>query len=206
MAVIGAALAFAADRVSPYHFALGENHYRGKAMHPPIPATNVVAVAGAATNSLQELLAARFKAEGLQLADSNRVMQLFNDPRRQVGGVLFIDSRNDEEYRAGHIPGAYLFNRFHKENYIADIIQPCQMAEQVVFYCNGGDCDDSEHTAIMLRDSIPQMPKTNVFVYGGGMHEWASNSLPIEVGARNSGMLTNLTRSATSPRAEAAHP
>ena len=65
-------------------------------------------------------------------------------------------------------------------------MQVCLTAQQIVFYCNGGDCDDSEHAAIMLRDSIG-MPKEKVFVYGGGIAEWTSNGLPIEVGARNSG-------------------
>jgi rhodanese-related sulfurtransferase len=206
VAVIGAALAFAADRLSPYHFALTTDHHRGDAIRSAASAgTNVTGAAGATTNSLQELLAARLKAEGLQLADSNQVVQLFNDPRRQVGGVVFIDSRNDEEYRAGHIPGAYLFNHYHPDWYAADVVPVCLTAEQIVFYCNGGDCDDSEHTALMLRDSIP-IPKEKVFVYGGGMHEWATNSLPIELGARNSGLLTNLTRSATSPAAAAKQP
>ena len=64
-----------------------------------------------------------------------------------------------------------------------------------MFYCNGGDCDDSEHAAIMLRDSIG-IPKEKVFVYGGGITEWATNGLPIELGPRNSGQFTNLVQTA----------
>ena len=100
---------------------------------------------------------------------------------------------NEEHYQAGHIPGAYLFDRFHPENYLTNVVQVCLTAQQIVFYCNGGDCDDSEHAAIMLRDSIG-IPKEKVFVYGGGITEWATNGLPIELGARNSGQFTNLTR------------
>jgi rhodanese-related sulfurtransferase len=204
--VIGAALAFAANALSPHGLKLSENFFAGTAKTAAAPATtNLTGTAGATTNSLAALLAARFKAEGLQLADSNQVVQLFRDPRREAGGVIFIDSRNDQEYRAGHIPGAYLFNHFHPEQYAAEVLPVCLTAEQIVFYCNGGDCDDSEHTAIMLRDSV-KIPMEKVFVYGGGLHEWATNSLPIELGARNSGQLTNVARSAVSPRAEATHP
>ena len=64
-----------------------------------------------------------------------------------------------------------------------------------MFYCNGGECDDSEHAAIMLRDSLG-IPKEKVFVYGGGIAEWTTNGLPIEVGARNSGEFTNVVKTA----------
>ena len=47
----------------------------------------------------------------------------------------------------------------------------------------------------MLRDSLA-IPKEKVFVYGGGFTEWATNGLPIELGLRNSGQLTNLVKTA----------
>jgi len=128
------------------------------------------------------------------------VIQFFRDPRREQDWVIFIDARNEEHYRAGHIPGAYLFDRFQQEHYITNVLQVCLTAQQIVFYCNGGDCDDSEHAAIMLRDSIG-IPKEKVFVYGGGISEWATNGFPIELGARNSGQLTNLVQTATGAKA-----
>ena len=146
-------------------------------------------------------MSARLQADGLQLADSNQVMQFFHDPRREQDGVIFIDARDDEHYRAGHIPGAYLFDRFQPENYLTNVLQVCLTAQQIVFYCNGGECDDSEHAAIMLRDSIG-IPKEKVFVYGGGITEWATNGLPIELGARNSGQFTNLVQTAASAKAD----
>ena len=86
--------------------------------------------------------------------------------------MIFIDARDEEHYRAGHIPGAYLFDRFRPENYLTNVVTVCLTAQQIVFYCNGGDCDDSEHAAIMLRDSMG-LPKEKVFVYGGGFNEWS---------------------------------
>ncbi len=203
MAVIGAALAFAANALSPHRLDLTKNYFPATKVPVPVPAgTNTAGGAGTTTNSPLELLTARLRAEGLQLADSNQVVQLFRDPRREQDGVIFIDSRDEEHYRAGHIPGAYLFNRFHAENYLTNVVMVCQFAQQIVFYCNGGDCDDSEHTALILRDSLA-IPKEKVFVYGGGMNEWITNGLPVEIGVRNSGQFTNLTQSAASPGAEA---
>ena len=133
------------------------------------------------------------------------MVQLFHDPRREQDGVIFIDARDDEHYRAGHVPGAYHFDRFRPEQYLTNVLQACLVAQQMVFYCNGGDCDDSEHAAIMLRDSIG-IPKEKVFVYGGGLTEWITNGLPVELGLRNSGQFTNLVKGAAAGEAGPASP
>jgi rhodanese-related sulfurtransferase len=203
VAVIGAALAFAANGLSPRRLDLTRDYFPGTKLAPPTPvaATNLTSATTTPTNSPLELLSARLRDKGLQLADSNQVAQIFGDPRREQDGVIFIDARDDEHYQAGHIPGAYHFDRFRPENYLTNVLQVCLTAQQIVFYCNGGDCDDSEHAAIMLRDSIG-IPKEKVFVYGGGLNEWTTNGLPVELGARNSGQFTNVTGTATSGKAE----
>jgi len=202
IAVIGAALAFAANGLSPRGLELTIDHYPGDRVASPskAAATNLTNVAATITNSPLELLSARLRANGLQLAESNQVVQFFRDPRREADGVIFIDARDEEHYRAGHIPGAYHFDRFHPENYLTNVVPACQAAQDIVFYCNGGECDDSEHAAIMLRDSLG-LPKEKVFVYGGGFTEWTNDGLPFELGARNSGELTNFVKAATSREA-----
>ena len=196
MAVIGIALAFAANGLSPHRLELARNYFPWNKLTAPTPTagTNVTGVAVAMTKSPLELLSASLRENGLQLADSNQVMQLFRDPRREQDGVIFIDARADEPYREGHIPGAFHFYHFHPENYITNVLQVCLTAQQIVFYCNGGECDESVQAAITLRDSV-HIPTEKVFVYGGGINEWTTNGLPIEVGARNSGQLTNLIQS-----------
>jgi rhodanese-related sulfurtransferase len=203
VAVIGAALAFAANALSPRGLLLTRNYFPSGTSSSPgvVPGTNASVATGIKTNRPTESLAARLQASGLQLADSNQVAQLFHDPRRAQDGVIFIDARDDEHYEAGHIPGAYHFYHYHPENYLSSIVPVCLAAQQIVFYCNGGDCEDSEHAAITLRDSL-SLPREKVFVYGGGITEWMSNGLPVEVGQRNSGRLTNVTDAATSPKAE----
>jgi rhodanese-related sulfurtransferase len=203
VAVIGAALAFAANGLSPRGLELTRNYFPGTRPVSPhsVTANNLTGAAGTKTNSPLEILASRLREDGLQLADSNQVTQFFRDPRREQDLVIFIDARDEQHYEAGHIPGAYHFDRFHPENYLTNVVQVCLTAQQIVFYCNGGDCDDSEHAAIMLRDSIG-IPKDKVFVYGGGIAEWSTNGLPIEVGLRNSGRLTNLNEAVISGKAE----
>jgi rhodanese-related sulfurtransferase len=202
VAMVGAALAFAANALSSRGLQLTKNYFPATKLTSPTPAaaTNAPGAAATKTNSPMKLLSARLHNTGLQLADSNQVTQFFSDPGRERDVVIFIDARNDEHYQAGHIPGAYLFDRFHPEDYLTNVLPVCVTAQQMVFYCNGGECDDSEQAAIMLRDSVG-IPKEKLFVYGGGITEWATNGLPIELGARNSGQITNLVKTAAGVKA-----
>jgi rhodanese-related sulfurtransferase len=202
VAVVGAALAFAANALSPYGIKLSIDHSPSakQASRTSPTGSNVVTTAGATTNSSRDLVLARIRDNGLQLVDSNRVAQFFSDPRRAQEAIIFIDAREDDQYRAGHIPSAYQFYHFYPERYLTNVISPCLSAEQIVFYCNGGECDLSLDAAIILRDSL-QIPKEKLFVYEGGFDEWATNGLPIELGARNSGQLTNLVRTVSAPNA-----
>lgn len=192
VALAGALFGFAANAVSPRGLALSRNYFP-RATHssvPAVPATQPKSLAGAtnvAMPSQAELLAARLKAKGLQLVESNQVVQLFHDPRYEQELVVFVDARNDQSYQEGHIPGAYQLDHYHLENYLASVLPACQSAERIVVYCMGGDCEDSEFTAITLQDV--GIPKERLSVYGGGMTEWATNGLPVEIGGRRSGNL-----------------
>lgn len=205
MALIGAALAFAANALSPHGLELTRNYSPAIKVASPttVASTNLTTAAATATNSPLELLSANLRANGLQLAESNQVVQFFRDPRRELDWVIFIDARHEEDYRAGHIPGAYHFDRFQPENYLSNVVQVCLTAQQIVFYCGGGECDQSLQAAVFLRDGIG-IPKEKVFVYGGGFTEWTNNGLPFELGRRNSGELTNVVRTAISGRVEGA--
>jgi rhodanese-related sulfurtransferase len=50
----------------------------------------------------------------------------------------------------------------------------------------GGECEDAEYTALLLRDA--GIPAQKLFVYGGGFDDWAASHLPLEQGDRNSGV------------------
>jgi rhodanese-related sulfurtransferase len=188
VALAGAVLAFLANAVSPRHLSLTTDYFKRS--------TNVVVPVPATTNahpsnspSPAELLAARLQKEGLQVANSNKVAQLFQDPRCRQNLVIFVDVRNDAEYAKGHIPGAYQFDRYRPDNYLPTVLGACTVAEEVVVYCNGGECEDSELAAVTLRDI--GIPKEKLYVYPGGWTEWSANRMVIEVGPQNSGQLLN---------------
>jgi rhodanese-related sulfurtransferase len=195
VALTGAALAFAANALSPQGLKLSRDYFPGaqSAYASAAVHTNRM-VAAQGTNShapsSDEILAARLKQNGLQLIGTDEVLKLFHDPRYQQDLVVFIDAREDNHYQAGHIPRAYQFDHHYPDNYLATILPLCQAAQQIVVYCHGGECEDSEFAAVMLtRDA--GIAREKVFVYGGGITEWTDRGLPVELGARNSGKLSN---------------
>jgi rhodanese-related sulfurtransferase len=179
----GLAIAAAANTLSPRGLRLTRNYSPGGALtaSQSIPATGTNALAAA------QFLAAQFRSEGLQLANSNLVATLFADPKKGLDLVVFIDARDDDHYQSGHIPGAYQLDHYHPENYLATALPVCQAAEKILVYCKGGSCEDSEQTAIFLRDA--GVPGDKLFVYAGGFDEWTANYQPVETGSRNSGQL-----------------
>jgi rhodanese-related sulfurtransferase len=183
VAAAGIVLAFGANLVSPRGLALTRNYFQA-GINRPVPAARDVANTNSPASSPAQLLAARLKEQGLQWVDGRQAAQLFHDPRFKQGSIAFIDARDEPHYREGHIPGACEFDPYHPEKYFTTVLPVCQAAEQIVLYCNGGDCDDSESAAITLRDV--GIANQKLFVYTGGITEWTTNGLPVEIGGRNS--------------------
>ncbi len=192
VAVIGATLALLANRVSPRRLELTRNYFPGAASSSGT-ASATSPGSSSSTNahvlSAVEQLALQLKEEGLGVVEFSEVTQLYKDPRREQDLVVFIDARNDEHYEAGHIPGAYQFDHYYPAKYAGAVLPVCQSAQQIVVYCTGGECEDSKFTARMLSET--GISKTKLFVYVGGITEWTSNGLPIEIGPRKSGVIQN---------------
>lgn len=192
VALAGLLFGLAANQLSPRGLTLTRNYFPGSSPPAsPAPPGGNQATNAAGTNtpaaSLADLAAARLKEKGLQLVNSNLVVQLYRDPKFQQELFIFVDARDDQHYQEGHVPGAYQFDHYRAENYLAAVLPVCQTAEQIVVYCNGGNCEDSEFAAVTLASA--GVPKDRLLIYGGGMTEWVTNGLPIEVGSRKSGVL-----------------
>ena len=191
VAAIGTAVALVANALSPRGLKLTRDYFPGsnRSGASALPTTNSVkgAVGGNQSQaSMAELALARLREKGLQVVDCKQAQELFHDPRYGQGAIVFIDARNDEHYQKGHIPGAWQFDRYHPENYLAAVLPVCQAAQQVVVYSAGGECEDSEFAALFLRDSA-QVPGEKLLVFTGGWTEWTERGLPVETGSRNSG-------------------
>jgi len=191
----GGALALAANAISPRGLALSRNYFpagtnQTAATPAPVPIPKPVEAAPSAVSTNipteAEELSARLRDKGLQEIKRLQVESLLHDPRALDGRVVFVDARDPEHYQNGHIPGAYQLDPYHPEREMGDVVPACQTAEQVVVYCTGGECEDADTTALLLRDAGVSAKK--IFVYGGGFTEWQAAHLPLETGARNSGL------------------
>lgn len=199
---IGLMLSLVANALSPLGLSLSRNYFPATVAPTTneVPATSINAGGNIPdTQAPAVKVAARLQQKGLKLATGTRVYQLFQDPRREQGLVIFIDARDNTHYQQGHIPGAWQLDYYHYEAYLAAVLPVCMMSQEIVVYCNGGDCEDSEFTALLLRDA--QIPLEKIMVYGGGMAEWQTNGWPIETGGRNSGWVTqpDMTTNTSAP-------
>jgi rhodanese-related sulfurtransferase len=188
IALVGIGLAFAANRLSPRGLTLSRNYFPVPArVQPVLVSTNQPGVAISNTLSSAEILSAKLKELGIQMVESNRVSELHRDPRTLQDLVVFVDARHQDQYAKGHIPGAYQLDYYQKEAHLLTFLPVAQIAEVLVIYCNGGECEDSQLTALLLRDA--GVPVEKLHVYIGGMKEWEANELPIEMGERRSGQM-----------------
>ena len=195
VAGVGVILSFIANAVSPRGLALSRDYFPG-AIRPgsSMAASTNASIVSAATNAAAatQLIAARLAAKNLRMVDLEQARELYFDPRYQHGGVVFVDARDDGLYQAGHVPAAHQFDHYRAPNNLAAILPVCAVAEQIVVYCNGGDCEDSEFAAVTLRES--GVPNEKLHIYGGGFTEWSTSGLPVERGARGSGLLREATQ------------
>jgi len=132
------------------------------------------------TKSVAERIALR----GFTLVDSNYVAQAFHSPERAQNLLIFVDSRDDAHYQSGHIPGAFQLDYYRPQNYLPAVLPAAMVAQRIIVYCNGGDCEDSEFAAVLLKDG--GVPPEKLHIYGGGFAEWSTNNMPVEIGARDS--------------------
>ncbi len=187
IAAVGLTLGLIANGVSPRGLVLSRDYF------PPTPVQGREARAlpsgdrqtapGAATAKDRVLV--RLAELGLPAVDFAGARALFEDPRHAQELIVFVDARNDAAYTAGHIPGAYQFDRYYPERFFPTVLPVCDTAELVVVYCTGGDCEDSEFAARALLHA--GVARERLRVFAAGMDEWRRHGMPVEVGPRGSG-------------------
>ena len=185
--VTGLGLALLANQLSPRGLMLTRDYFGNSASGAPTAAAGP-SPAGpnrAVTNASGPEPGRN--RDGIRTVQLDEVLRWQADPRRERGSIVFVDARADHAFRDGHIPGAIQFDAFYPEKRLTEVLAACSLADQVVIYCNGGDCTDSSLVARLLRDAGVPVARLAVFV--GGISEWKTHRSPLEVGERNSGDL-----------------
>ena len=184
----GLALALLANAVSPRGLKLSRNYFptgakpQSQNESNSIPLRNLPAAENfASTNPPATLIVVpRLAEKGLQGIDLAQARRFFNDPRRGLRAIVFVDARSEENFKLGHIPGALQFDPYHPEVGLPTVLAACKAAELVVVYCTGAECEDSELGAILLHDA--GIPSSKLYVFVGGITEWTENKFPVETG------------------------
>ncbi len=104
MAIVGAAIAFAANAVSPRGLVLTRNYFpKAVPVAGPAPAALPAELGPAGTNAVAaappQPVAGSLDAESLQRADIDQAAALFRDQRYQSELVVFIDARDEAQYQ-----------------------------------------------------------------------------------------------------------
>ena len=82
----------------------------------------------------------------------------------------FVDTREDDEWRAGHIRGATHLGKGVIERDIEKKIP--NLDDEIILYCGGG------FRSALAAEALQKMGYTNVVSMDGGIREWRAQGLP----------------------------
>lgn len=117
-----------------------------------------------------------FFPEGFSLGDDQEAESEF--PRvawreaaahTAAGDWLLVDARDEDQFRAEHIPGAVSLPANSYPEMLEFFAEEHGKAKIVVVYCGSEDCDLSTELALRLRD---ELGLTDVRILDGGFLAW----------------------------------
>lgn len=101
--------------------------------------------------------------------------------------VTFVDARSGDDYVVAHIPGAVSLPAADAAGILEIQSVPILPDGQVITYCNGGACEQSEYLGLLLRDR--EVCK-QVKVLEGGWAAWVDAEAPVVSGEGQEGSLS----------------
>ena len=177
LAAMGLVIGVAANAANPNGLSLTRNYFGGPPSPPP---------PGPMT---EEQMVQRLKDRGFQALFHSEVLDIFNSPYRTDGVYVFVDARSDGLYQTGHIPGAYQLDHYYRDRHLDTVLEACKVADKIVVYCNGGECEDSE---LAVGDLLEKgVPAERLYIYAAGFTKWHAESSDYEIGDRDSGQVTS---------------
>ena len=87
--------------------------------------------------------------------------------------TVLVDTREDNEWARGHLPGAIHMSKGIIERDIEKAAP--DKAAPIVCYCGGG------FRSALVVDNLQKMGYTNVISMDGGFRGWTARGLPVEI-------------------------
>jgi len=112
-------------------------------------------------------------SEGLEPLSLEEAMMF-----HEAGVALFVDVRDRDAYRQGHLPGARSVPIHEAEGRIPEIREMADAGMIVIPYCHGVDCNLSSQLALTL--TTHGLPSVRPFV--SGLSAWMNAGYPVERG------------------------
>ena len=109
-----------------------------------------------------------------------RVIELEETKRFVAAGGSVLDARREEDYAAGHIPGALLFDYYDMGAYRDQVLPLLSTDQEIMIYCSEASCEDSE----LLAKELYALGYRRLLVFKGGFAEWSGAGLPAEKSAQ----------------------
>jgi rhodanese-related sulfurtransferase len=92
--------------------------------------------------------------------------------KRKAGEeFILIDTREEDEFNDGHLPGAIHLSKGIIERDIEEVVSDYD--KEIILYCGGG------YRSALAGDNLKKMGYTNVKSQAGGWREW--NELGLEI-------------------------
>lgn len=92
--------------------------------------------------------------------------------------AVFVDARKMELFEESHVAGAFKIELHDFEQGDPQILMLIPRDSQVVIYCTGGNCDESEKVAQMMQGS----GYSKCYVMHDGLPGWQAMGWPVEQG------------------------
>jgi len=97
-----------------------------------------------------------------------------------AGNVIFIDAREFDEYKKGHIRGSMHVNKRYFDGAAPKKVRDFLPGTEVIVYCHGEACSDSE--AVITRLQALRLGIGPYHILKDGFPGWKDAGYPIDIG------------------------
>ncbi len=96
----------------------------------------------------------------------------------ESGEALFVDARDPDFYKLGHIPGAVSLPVRNFDLVFPNIRERLLAAPRIITYCDAANCE----TSVELSEKLLFAGLARVEIFTGGIQQWKAERQPVEVG------------------------
>jgi rhodanese-related sulfurtransferase len=93
----------------------------------------------------------------------------------EKGEALFVDARDADFFKQGHIPGAINLPVKDYESVFPELQEQLTAAPRVITYCDGASCDMS----VELTEKLLFAGLDRIEIFTGGIQQWKAKGQPV---------------------------